>query len=217
MSGIFIEKLSFESTDLGIDLDLLLTFDDHPVAGLYKTYYPSVFAVRKFGAENAFFSDVVFRSQLAFTKTEVSDEHVIQGASASVLINAGQSTTLTKQDDVYSFSEPQYESSVPKANIQCTINAPSKEDIGVGFVEKEGKDPKTALVWRGVGDQERLNVQFTPTLRGYIGTNYKENSLIKDQIETNRLFEENLAHLEENTSWVITYDHASGSFSIDRK
>lgn len=106
---------------------------------------------------------------------------------------------------------------MPKENIQCTINAPSKEDIGVGFVEKEGKDPKTALVWRGVGDQERLNVQFTPTLRGYIGTNYKENSLIKDQIETNRLFEENLAHLEENTSWVITYDHASGSFSIDRK
>jgi len=40
----FVKKLTFESNDLGIEADLLLTFDDQPIAGLYKSYYPSAFA-----------------------------------------------------------------------------------------------------------------------------------------------------------------------------
>ncbi|KAG1742157.1 hypothetical protein EDB19DRAFT_1907625 [Suillus lakei] len=211
----FVKKLTFESNNLGIDVDLLLTFDDQPIAELYKKYYPSAFAVRKFGADGTYRSDVVYRSQLAFTKVVVSGD-IIQSASTEVPINVGQSTILTKED-VYSFSDPKTDPLVPKKNIQCTNNAPFKEDIGVGFIETDGDAPKTTLVWRGVGHGQKLNAEFTPTLRGYIGTDYKENSLIKGQVQTDRLFEQNLATLEEHTTWTITYDPTTGVLSIDRK
>ncbi|KAG2029946.1 hypothetical protein BDR03DRAFT_975278 [Suillus americanus] len=212
----FVRKLSFESNDLGIDVDLLLTFDDQPIADLYKKYYPSAFAVRKFGAKGPFRADVIYRSQLAFTKVVISQD-VIQSASTEVPINVGESTILTKEAEVYRFSDPKTDSLVPKKNIQCTNNAPFKEDIGVGFIEKKGNAPKTALVWRGVGHGQKLNAEFTPVLRGYIGTDYQENSLIKGQVETDRLFEENLAALDEHTTWAITYDPSTGVLSIDGK
>jgi len=89
--------------------------------------------------------------------------------------------------------------------------------VGPGFIEKHGDAPKTTLVWRGVGHGQKLNAEFTPILRGYMGTDYKENSLIKGQVETDRLFEENLAGLDDHTTWTITYDHSTGVLSIDRK
>ena len=76
--------------------------------------------------------------------------------------------------------------------------------------------PKTALVWRGVGHAQKLNAEFTPILRGYIGTDYQENSLIKGQVETDRLFEQDLAALDDNTTWNITYEPSTGVFSIDQ-
>ncbi|KAG1808908.1 uncharacterized protein BJ212DRAFT_629519 [Suillus subaureus] len=54
ISNVKVESKSshrLQLNDLGIDADLLLTFDDQPTAEMYKKYYPSAFAVRKFGAE----------------------------------------------------------------------------------------------------------------------------------------------------------------------
>jgi len=123
---------------------------------------------------------------------------------------------------------------VTKNNIQCINNAPFKEDIGVGtyncyleissatygpgFIEKEGDAPKTALVWRGVGHGQKLNMEFIPCLRGYIDTNpCREDRLIKGMIDRDRLFDEDFTTLDEHTTWVITRDKASGVFSIDEE
>ncbi|KAG1742173.1 hypothetical protein EDB19DRAFT_1907639 [Suillus lakei] len=211
-----VKTLTFESTDLGIDVDILLTFDDQPMAGMYKNYFPSAFAVRKFGPDGTYRSDIKYRSQFAFTKVVPSND-IIQSTLTYVSINVGQSTILTKEDDVYSFSDPKIDPSAPKNNIQCTNNAPSKEDIGVGLIEKDGEVPQTALVWRGVEPEGKLIPEFTPILRGYIGTDYKQDSLIRGQVETDRLFEQNLDILEDHTTWVITYDPSIGVVSIDQK
>ncbi|KAG2154328.1 uncharacterized protein EDB93DRAFT_1269715 [Suillus bovinus] len=214
-SNAFVKKLTFKSQDLGADIDLLLTFDDQPIGELYKKYYPSAFAVRRFAADGAYHCEIVYRSQLAFTKVVVSND-VIQSASTEVSIDVGQSTILTQKGEVYQFSDPKTDPLVPKKNIQCTNSAPYKQDIGVGFIEQDGAMPKTALVWRGVGHAQKLNAEFTPILRGYIGTDYQENSLIKGQVETDRLFEQDLAALDDNTTWNITYEPSTGVFSIDQ-
>ncbi|KAG1742158.1 hypothetical protein EDB19DRAFT_675476 [Suillus lakei] len=212
-----VKKLTFVSRDLGINADLLLTFDDQPIAELYKNYYPSAFAVRKFGAKGTYRSDVVYRSQLAFTKVVVSGD-VIQSASTEVPIDVGQSTILTLEDDIYRFSHPKTDSTVPKNNIQCTNNVPFEEDIGVGFIETDGEAPKTTLVWRGVRHEQKLNVEFIPILRGYIGTDYKEDSLIKGPIKSDHLFfDRDLTTLNKHTTWVITYDKTTRVFSIDEE
>ncbi|KAG1742164.1 hypothetical protein EDB19DRAFT_1907633 [Suillus lakei] len=215
----FVTKLTFVSRDLGIDADLLLTFDDQPIPGLYKKYYPSAFAyvVRKFGAEGTYRSDVIYRSQLAFTKAVISDD-VIQSASTEVPVNVGQTTILTLEDEIYRFSDPKTDSMVLKNNIQCTNNVPFKEDIGIGFIEEDGDAPKTTLVWRGVGHEQKLDVKFVPHLRGYIDSAlYRKDGLIKSPIESDRLFDEDLTALDKHTTWVITYDQINGVFSIDEE
>lgn len=216
MVNSVVKTLNFESKDLGIDVNLLLTFDDQSIAGLYKECYPSAFAVRKFGSEGQYRSSIVYRSQLAFTKVVVSGD-IIQRTSAAVPVDVGQSTILTKEGETFHFSHPRTDPSVPKGNIQCTNNAPFKEDIGVGFVEKEGGVAKTALVWSGVGHGHKVDTQFAPILRGYVGADYKENSLLKGQVEVDRTFEQNLADLEDQTTWEITYDVSTGVISIDKK
>ncbi|KAG2362075.1 hypothetical protein BDR07DRAFT_1074614 [Suillus spraguei] len=213
---MIVKTLNFESKDLGIDVNLLLTFDDQSIPGLYKTCHPSAFAVRKFGSDGQYRSSIVYRSQLAFTKVVVSRD-VIQSASPAVPVDVGQSTILTKEGGTFHFSHPKTDPSVPKGNIQCTNNAPFKEDIGVGFIEKEGGVPKTTLVWSGIGHGHKVDTQFTPILRGYIVADYEENSLIKGQVEFDRSFEQNLADLEDETTWEITYDHSTGATSIDKK
>ncbi|KAG2029945.1 hypothetical protein BDR03DRAFT_224608 [Suillus americanus] len=212
-----VKKLSFVSRDLGIDADLLLTFDDQPIAGLYKTYYPSAVAVKKFGANGTYRADIIYRSQLAFTKAVISHD-VIRSASTEVPIDVGQSTIITLEDEVYRFSDPKTDSTVPKKNIQCTNNAPFKGDIGVGFIVKQGDAPKTTLVWRGVEHGQKLNVEFIPRLRGYIDTcPHREDDLIKDPIMSERLFDEDLTTLEGHTTWVIKYDKTTQVFSVDEE
>ncbi|KAG2034047.1 hypothetical protein BDR03DRAFT_1001792 [Suillus americanus] len=213
----FVKRLTFESIDLGIDVDLLLTFDDQPDDGMYKKYYPSAFAVRRFGAEGTFRSDIIYRSQLAFTKVDNCEDVIHSTSIVGIPIDVGQSTILTKEGQVYHFSDPKTDSTVPKNNIQCTNNTPFKEDIGVGFIAREGDAPKTTLVWRGVEYGQKLNAEFTPVLRGYIGTGYHENGLIPGQVVADRLFREDLDHLEDRTTWVVKYDTSTGVVSINRK
>ncbi|KAG2157684.1 uncharacterized protein EDB93DRAFT_1325913 [Suillus bovinus] len=211
----FVKKLTFQSNNLGADLDLVLAFDSQPIDDLYKNCYPLAFAVRKFGANGTYRSDVTYRSQLAFTKVTVSHDD-IEHTSIDVPIQVGQSTALIRQGFAHHFSHPKTDPSVPNKNIQCTNNVPFKEDIGIGFIEKEGGKPRTVLVWHGLGHGHKVNVEFTPVLRGYIGTDYKDNCLIKGQIETDRLFEQDLTALEDDTTWTITYDSSTKVFSIKK-
>ncbi|KAG2154310.1 uncharacterized protein EDB93DRAFT_1269708 [Suillus bovinus] len=171
-----VKRLTFKSKDLGVDVDLLLTFDEQPDVKVFKDYYPSAFAVRRFGAEGAYRSEVIYQSPFAFTKVHLSSGDI--QSVAEVAMQPGQTTTLTKEGDIYHFSDPKIDPSVK--SIQCLNDAPSKEDIGFGFIGRDGDRAKTALVWLGVGHEQKVNVGvFQPVLRGYNGTGYKENSLIK--------------------------------------
>ncbi|KAG2154309.1 uncharacterized protein EDB93DRAFT_1248508 [Suillus bovinus] len=217
MTPIVTNKLTFVSRDLGIDAELLLTFDDQPIAGMYKDYYPSAFAVRKFGADGIYRADITYRSQLAFTKVVVSHD-VIQSASTEVAVQVEQSTTLTMKNQIFHFSDPKTDLSVPKNNIQCVNHAPCKEDIGLGFIEREGDEPKTALVWHGVEHGQTLNVEFVPRLRGYVNAcPYQLGSLLEGPIQSGRLFDQDLSTLDKHTTWVVTYDEPTGVFRIDEE
>ena len=214
MSG-FVRNLTFRCENLGAPADLVLTFDDQPIPGIYKDYYPSAFAVRKFPAEDKYYTTVTYRAQLAFTKVIVSND-IIQGASTEKAIGLGQLTKLTKSDDIFRFSEPVADSTVPKKNIACQNDAPFKEDIGIGFIPQQGADAITSLLWQGVGSGYKLNAEFTPVMRGYIGTGYQANAVIRGQISSGEVFKQDLAGLPENTNWKLDWDPATGRFSIER-
>lgn len=56
--------------------------------------------------------------------------------------------------------------------------------------------------------------EFTPILRGYIVSGYRENELLKHPIQSPVLVEENLVNLKPVTDWDITYNQGSGIYEI---
>ena len=56
--------------------------------------------------------------------------------------------------------------------------------------------------------------EFTPILRGYIVSGFKENEILKIRIKSQVLFKQNLVHLKPVTNWKINYNPGTGEYEI---
>jgi len=215
MSGPFIRKLNFKSYDLGTKATLVLTFDSEKIPGIYKDVYPTAFKVTSFGATGGYGFQATYKSQLGFTRAQISGENKVEPASTYIPINVGEKTKLTKDGNTYSFSTPT--SIKPSQQIVAQNDAPGRENIGIGFfTSTPDYPPSTVLFFKDVGSTSSAQVQFTPILRGYITTDYQETEILRGQISSPVLFNRDLTQLEEESNWKITYNAGSGIFTIDK-
>ncbi|KIK72640.1 hypothetical protein PAXRUDRAFT_636263, partial [Paxillus rubicundulus Ve08.2h10] len=103
MSPVFSRTLTFKTKDLGANAALMLTFDK-PITGLYKDSFPVCWKVTRFGKTGSYSMHATFHSQLAFVKPQIGDG-IIVDASTYQLLNVGEKTTLTQdENEVYHFS-----------------------------------------------------------------------------------------------------------------
>ncbi|KAG6380468.1 hypothetical protein JVT61DRAFT_8618 [Boletus reticuloceps] len=92
-----------------------------------------------------------------------------------------------------------------------------------------GSYDKFPVVWKvtkfGVSGQyqstvtfssQSLNTGFQPVLRGYITSDYQEGQIVKGQISVPYIFEQDLSTLDDNTTWNLSYDTATGKVSINQ-
>jgi hypothetical protein len=63
-------------------------------------------------------------------------------------------------------------------------------------------------------DGSNITAQFTPKLRAYVTSDYKETEILKGEIHSPLLWEKNLAELAETTTWNLTRDPATGRYTI---
>ena len=111
-------------------------------------------------------------------------------------------------------------------------------ELCLGFFEKPDFEPSQILVAEDVGYDNPfqffswayiiqfflqptvysvgsvVQAEFTPILRGYIVTGFKENEVLKVRIKSQVLFRKNLAHLKPVTDWKITYNPGTASYEI---
>ncbi|KAG1729036.1 hypothetical protein EDB19DRAFT_2042425 [Suillus lakei] len=210
MSTVFTRNLIFQSNNLGTEATLLLTFNG-PVAGV-GDHSPVVWRVSTFGKSGPYQMRATYKSQLAFTKPQVESGNIV-GAATAVEINVGQQTTLTKDGQVFSFSAPIAGSS---GFLRATNDAGLKEDIAIGFMSPGQLLPTPTLIFEGVGDDSNVTAQFTPILRAYVTSDYQETQILRGEIHSPMLWDEDLAALPETTTWNLTRDAASGRYSITR-
>ncbi|KAF8119696.1 hypothetical protein EV363DRAFT_1380923 [Boletus edulis] len=64
--------------------------------------------------------------------------------------------------------------------------------------------------------QSLLNTGFQPVLRAYITNEYTEGQIVKGQISTPIIWEQDLSSLENDTAWGLKCDPYTGQFSIAR-
>ncbi|KAH6904575.1 hypothetical protein BKA70DRAFT_1431885 [Coprinopsis sp. MPI-PUGE-AT-0042] len=211
----FIRTLNFSAEDLGDDVTLLLTFDDLETNDrLFVDCFPVCFKVIGFGAEGACEASIEYQSQLAFIKPQVNKKDIVS-ASTHVKIDLGQQTTLAISapgpPTTYKFTKPTQGS---LGNIVVTNKTDDKCEMGVGFIAPDGT-VSTSLLYKAneFGVDNELVAEFTPVLRGYITSAYKQNQVLRAAIQTTCLFRQDLAQLNASTNWNIRRA-ANGKWSI---
>ncbi|KAG1757722.1 hypothetical protein EDB19DRAFT_59526 [Suillus lakei] len=210
MANAFIRNLVFQSNNLGTEATLLLTFNG-PVPGV-GDHSAVVWRVSTFGSSGPYQMRATYRSQLAFTKPQVENGNIV-GAATAVEINVGQQTTLTKSGQVFSFSTP---AAGTAGFLKATNEAGLREDIAIGFMSPGQLLPTPTLIFEGVGDISNVTAQFTPVLRAYVTSGYQETQILRGEIQSPVLWDQDLAALPETTTWNLTRDAATGRYSITR-
>jgi len=214
--GEFVRNLTFRSRNLGRDSTFILTFNDDAIPGIYHSVFPTAWKVTAFGATGPYDFPVTYVQKLGITRAVVSGGVVVP-ASTYTDINIGQKTELSKSGDpaIYRFSTPATISPPTKQFVaQNQTNA--LENIGVGFFDRADRAPSQLLVFEGVGAGSSVQSEFTPVLRAYVTTDYRENAILRGQISTPILFAENLVNLPQNSDWLLTYNPGSGVYRVER-
>lgn len=144
-------------------------------------------------------------ANLGFTKAQVEGDKVAP-ASTYIAVNPEQQTTLTKTGaggvPIYNFSNPV--GGPPLGIIRATNQAEEIVQMGVGFFAGQTtRPPSTVLVFKEVGHTLSVQAEFTPRLSAYVTSNYQETEVIRGEISSPVIWEENLAQLGQTTHWEI--------------
>ncbi|KAG1772972.1 hypothetical protein EV702DRAFT_1132079 [Suillus placidus] len=200
---VYVRNLIFQSNNLGKESDLLLTFDG-PMPG---DHYPVVWRVSTFGKDGAYQMRATYRSQHAFTKPLVEGGIIVDAAAAVDINGARQQTTLTKADNRFKFS-------TPVEGTAAVINdAGEAVGLTLGF-NAAGKSLPTPMLYFGdVRNGSKVTPQFYPRLRAYVTSGYREAEILRGEIAAPTLWDQNLAALDETTTWNLTWD-TTGRYRI---
>ncbi|KAF9222755.1 hypothetical protein BS17DRAFT_783346 [Gyrodon lividus] len=211
----YTRTLKISSKDLGQAATLVLTFDkfDDTIKGLYDTAFPLVWKATEFGAQGWYNIEETYSNQLAFIKPGVEDGKFTY-ATTFVPINMNQKTTFCKKGGHYEFTKPAAIEGAHDVPPKVVNESGSAESIALGFMSAEKPDDSIPVLLRkNVGHGSSFSAQFTPVLRVYIASEYRQGQTLKTPIGT-PIWEKDLSGLEEETTWNLKYTEESGVYTI---
>ncbi|KAG0701096.1 hypothetical protein DFH29DRAFT_982833 [Suillus ampliporus] len=187
MAHAFVRNMTFQIKDLGNKSTLLLIFDGK-MEGLYKKFTP-----------------------LAFSKAQVVNGNIVDAATC-VQIQPSEKTTLTEDNDVFQFSNPQ-------KGVDGYLQAWNKTGLTQDMAIRRWvcRLPLSSLPGHSqytTRDGSNVTAEFTPILRAYITSDYQETAVLQGAIETPVIWEQNLGAPTENTTWNLKRDPSTGHYKI---
>ncbi|KAG2356355.1 hypothetical protein BDR07DRAFT_1492025 [Suillus spraguei] len=204
MSHILTRNLTFQSNDLGEETTIMLTFDAN-VKSLYEDFFPGQ-QIRQDGY-----------IQYSGDLHEPVFDGNITDAGTSIKINDNQKTSLTEANDIYHFSTP--ESGTPGILQLVLAIIFSFYFISLyfpppGFISPGDLMPKPVLCFSDVGDGSHVTARFTPVLRLYVTSGYREIAIIRAAIDTPAIWSQDLTGLDESATWTLRRDAATGHYTL---
>ncbi|KAG2358943.1 hypothetical protein BDR07DRAFT_1611620 [Suillus spraguei] len=183
----------------------MLTFDAN-VKGLYEDFFPG----QQIRQDRYIQCSGDLHEPLAFYRLQVFDGNITD-AGTSIKINDSQKTSLTEANDINHFSTP--ESGTPGVP-QAVNNLGAVQDIAVGFISPGDLMPKPVLYFSDVGDGSHVTARFTPVLRLYVTSGYREIAIIRAAIDTPAIWSQDLTGLDESATWTLRRDAATGHYTL---
>jgi len=214
--GEFVRNLNFRAIHLQRDTTFVLRFDVSSISGAYNTVFPIAWKVANFPGIGPSLLSVTYVQKLGFTRAVINGGG-LDPASTYTHIGVGQETELSKSGHpaTYKFSTPQ--TIIPPAKHSVATNVTNgPENIGVAFFDHPMRPPSQVLVFENVKAGDSVHSEFTPILKGYVASGYREGDVIRGELGILSPFEENLIHLPENSDWLLKYDSDTGVYTVER-
>ncbi|KIL58264.1 hypothetical protein M378DRAFT_333637 [Amanita muscaria Koide BX008] len=214
----FTRTINISCKDLGgsAPIFLLLTFDDQPMQGIYKDYFPVVWRLATFMPEGSYVMTATYNNQLVFVNPKIEYGNVTSAATW-INIDPGEQTELTEQSDSATKSFTQPTDGAGDNTVKATNKTQNPQTIGVGFDNGNSDiQPPTLLVFNETGSGHNVTAEFTPTLSAYVVGGYQEGSILRGAIATPAAWKRDLAALPETSNWKLERqgDPVFGKYSI---
>ncbi|QRW13263.1 hypothetical protein RhiLY_12262 [Ceratobasidium sp. AG-Ba] len=207
------KTLNFYTYDLQKDTTVMLMFDPPNSQKLFKDQFPVVWKIVTFRAGSHAKAVVRYSSRLAFGYAQLDEGNSVD-ASAWVEVKSGDMTSIKGQDGDKRFGgvNKREDSKL----LVCKNNTNQRANLSIGFVKGEGIDQRfdPVLLWTGVGAKSNVTAQFTPNLTAYVTRDYKESQYLRGAVETEAIWQININHLDDVTSWNFVENGENGSFEI---
>ncbi|PPQ92006.1 hypothetical protein CVT25_004854 [Psilocybe cyanescens] len=217
MSGNF-RALNFSSADLGKDITLLLMFEPPKNGVLFKDLFPLIdkrlSEVLTFTSAGISAATVEYTADTGFLVPQVHSGNLVAASNAQ-RCQTGQTCTLMTKEDQSSNYLTEAVAGDPGA-LQCVNKAARPAEIGVGFFNKAGNKIEPTLMWKDIAVGSTLAAQLTPKLKIYAVSDYKATELIRGNIQSPLLFEENLIALPSFSEWTVSIDLATKQVVISK-
>ncbi|OCH93232.1 hypothetical protein OBBRIDRAFT_832762 [Obba rivulosa] len=209
--------LTFKSTDLGENVNLMLCFAPRPGGNLSAKCYPIAWRVAHLAAKGRSSVTATYANNLAFAKIQVDGSSLVY-ASNYVPIAPGQQTTLETDSSVnpptYYFDDP---ISIGGISVEAKNGTGQSADIALGFIENLGEpneimDP--AMIYKNVVNGQSITADFVPIVRAYVNMNYSQNQILQPDIQNaTPIWEGNLWNMQPFTNLEV-YRNERGGVSI---
>ncbi|PPQ92005.1 hypothetical protein CVT25_004853 [Psilocybe cyanescens] len=198
--------LYFSANELGKDINLLLMFEPPQNGKLFKDLFPVCWKVLSFVATGLSAATVEYTADTGFLVPQRQSGNLVSASNAQ-RCQTGQTCTLfSKEDESGNYLSPAEEGD--EGVLQCVNKADHSAKLGVGFFNKAVTKIEPTFLWK---DIDTVAVVLTPKLKIYAVNDYKATELIRDNIQSPLLFEQNLIDLPSFTEWIVSFD-----FSINQ-
>ncbi|KAG8713367.1 hypothetical protein FRC09_018803 [Ceratobasidium sp. 395] len=203
------KTLNFYSYNLQKDTSVVLMFQPPSNEKLFKDQFPVVWKVITFRARGHGKATVKYAARLAFGYAQTDADNLVD-SGAWTEVRSGEMTSIQGDAGEKRFGGITKREGTKLLHPQTTTYMP------IGFVKGDGIDQRfePTLVWSGVGAKSNITAQFTPVLRAYVTRDYQASQLLRGEIETDTIWEQNINELNDVTGWNFMEDDANGGFSI---
>ncbi|KAG8712551.1 hypothetical protein FRC09_019737 [Ceratobasidium sp. 395] len=179
------------------DTSVMLVFQPPNTGKLYKNQFPVVWKTFNLRAGGHGKAIVRYTNRLGSGYAQIDEDNAV-ASSAWTEIHSKETREGTSPI------------------IVCENNSGDRADLVIGFIKGDEADQKfePTLVCSGVNADSKITTQFTPVLQAYATRDYQESQLLRGEVETDIIWEQNISELDDVTGWNFYEDEASGQFSI---
>ncbi|KAG9085642.1 hypothetical protein FRC06_003526 [Ceratobasidium sp. 370] len=218
------KTLNFYTYGLQKDTTVMLMFEPPSDVKLFRDQFPVVWKIITFRAGGHSKASVKYVARLAFGYAQTArfslnarnDDNNLVDSAAWVEVMSGDMSSITGGPGQKRFG-PTTKREGTKLLV-CKNNTNERANLSIGFVKGNDINQRfePTLVWTGVGSKSNITVQFTPILTAYVTRDYQASQLLRGEVETDKIWSQNLNELDDVTGWNFVEDDTSGAFSIEK-